>query len=63
MGNIIDNIETLEKEEEIVENYCKTRNMSLITKSGLEQLIKEAEKRGYDAGYKEGYDTAYKEWR
>ena len=47
---------TIEEEEEIVENYCKTRNMSLITKSGLEQLIEEAEKRGYKRGYKKAYD-------
>lgn len=33
---------TTEEEEEIVENYCKTRNMCLISVSGLRQIIEEA---------------------
>lgn len=58
---------TIEEEEKIVENYCKTRNMCLITVGGLSQITEEATqngyKKGYDSGYKDGYDTAYKEWR
>ena len=47
---------TIEEEEEIVENYCKTRNMFLITADALEQLTEEAEKRGYERGYKKAYN-------
>lgn len=52
---------TIEEEEEIVENYCKTRNMFLITASGLEQIIEEATLNGYKKGYEKGYNKAYQE--
>ena len=41
---------TIEEEEEIVENYCKTRNMCLITVEALEQIIEEATLNGYKIG-------------
>ena len=40
----------IEEEEEIVENYCKTRNMFLITVEALEQIIEEATLNGYKIG-------------
>ena len=43
---------TIEEEEEIVENYCKTRNMFLITVEALEQIIEEATLNGYKIGIK-----------
>lgn len=41
---------SIEEEEEIVENYCKTRNMFLITVDALEQMIEEATLNGYKKG-------------
>ena len=38
---------TIEEEEEIVENYCKTRNMVLITVDALRQIIEESTLNGY----------------
>ena len=41
---------TIEEEEEIVENYCKTRNMVLITVDALRQIIEESTLNGYKIG-------------
>jgi len=43
---------TKEEEEEIVENYCKTRNMVLITVEALGQIIEESTLNGYKIGIK-----------
>lgn len=43
---------TIEEEEEIVENYCKSRNMFLITAEALEQIIEESTLNGYKIGIK-----------
>lgn len=43
---------TQEEEEKIVENYCKSRNMVLITAEALEQIIEEATLNGYKIGVK-----------